>query len=142
MRLAVNEDNCSGCRVCEVVCSLQCFGENNPKKASVRIKGEFPDPGKYRIIYCIQCGVCAEVCPVDAIEETEDGYYEVDEDTCISCMVCVEECPQDSMFTHKSREAPFKCILCGMCIEYCPRNAIYDADDPERTEYKEFKEVK
>jgi len=141
LRLAVNEDNCSGCRTCELVCALENFKENNPKLGRLKIHGEFPEPGKYRIDYCTQCGVCAEVCPVDAIEETDDGYYEVDEETCISCMVCVEECPEDAMFTHNSKDVPFKCNNCGACIEVCPRNAVYDADDPERTKYKEFQEV-
>lgn len=141
MRLAVNEDNCSGCRVCELVCALENFGENNPKLARVRVSGEFPTPGKYAIAYCNQCGVCADVCPVQAISERDGGYYEIDEDECIGCWTCVQECPREAIFTHKSRDAPFKCIDCGVCVDLCPRNAIYDADDPEKTMYKEFEEV-
>ncbi len=141
MRLAVNQDNCSGCRTCELVCALENFRENNPKMSRLRIHGEFPAPGKYRVSHCTQCGTCQEVCPVDAIEETGGGYYRVLEDECIGCMACVEECPEGVVFTHDAIDVPFMCNGCGSCVEICPRNAIYDADDPGRTRYKEFEEV-
>jgi len=141
LRLAVNEDNCSGCRVCQLICAMEQFAENNPKKGRLGIHGKFPEPGKYEISCCDQCGICAEVCPVEAIEEHSDGYYWVNEDLCTGCLLCVEECPRGVMFTHPDREAPFKCVDCGVCVTYCPRNAIYDADEPDKTKYKEFKEV-
>lgn len=138
MRLAANHDNCSGCRTCQLVCALETFSENNPKKASIRIRGQFPAPGKYRITHCTQCGACFEICPVEAIKEHGEGYYYVDPDECIACMLCVEECPRDAMMTHPDHDAPFKCILCGSCIIVCPRNAVYDASDPQKTAHKEF----
>jgi len=141
LRLAINEENCSGCRTCEMVCALENFRENNVKKARIRITGEFPDPGRYHIAYCDQCGTCAEICPQEAIKQHEDGYYWIDAELCSGCLICVDECPQGAIFTHPTEDTPFKCTLCGACITYCPRNAIYDADDPEKTAFKEFKEV-
>lgn len=140
MRLEVNEKNCSGCRTCQLVCALETLGENNPTKARLKIRGEFPAPGKYSITYCVQCGICFEVCPVEAIKEHEEGYYYVEEDECTSCMLCVEECPHDAMMTHPEHDAPFKCTLCGACVVVCPRNAIFDAENPEKTAHKEFDE--
>ncbi len=140
MRLAVNEKNCSGCRVCELVCALEIFGENNPSKTSIRVRGEFPSPGRFTISYCDQCGVCAEVCPVEAIKKHEDGHYYINDDQCTSCMLCVEECPRGVMMEFPGHDVPFKCTLCGSCITYCPRNAIYDADEPGKTQFKEFDE--
>lgn len=41
---------------------------------------------------CIQCGACADACPVEAIAEG-DGKYVINADTCIECGACAEACP-------------------------------------------------
>ena len=41
---------------------------------------------------CIQCGACADTCPVGAISEG-DGQYVVDPDQCIDCGACEDGCP-------------------------------------------------
>ena len=46
--------------------------------------GMVPHPGPD----CVQCGRCAQVCPVGAINPAD--AREVDAGTCISCMRCVE----------------------------------------------------
>ena len=46
---------------------------------------------------CIGCGECADVCPVEAIAETDDGKYAIDADTCLSCGVCEGTCPQEAI---------------------------------------------
>ncbi len=48
---------------------------------------------------CTQCGICSEVCPVDAI--TFSPYPEFDE-SCIYCFNCVRECPEDAIRTDLS----------------------------------------
>ncbi|MEA4884340.1 MAG: 4Fe-4S binding protein [Clostridia bacterium] len=130
MRLAAKHDLCSGCRVCQVACSLEVLRENNPKKGLLKIVPHFPAPGKYEVKYCTQCGRCAEVCPVEAIALV-DGVYRIDSETCIGCMTCVDECPYGVMVASEGEAVPSKCILCGACVEMCPRGAIYDADSGE-----------
>lgn len=125
MKLAVREERCSGCRACELVCSMRNFGQPNPKRSAIRVSGAFPAPGKFSLVVCDQCGVCAEVCPAEAIDEV-DGHYRIDPDRCTGCLICVEECPQGAMFTHQDGEVPFKCVACGDCVAYCPRQAIVD----------------
>lgn len=123
MELRAIHEKCSGCSTCRLACAIENFQEVNPAKAALRIKGRFPAPGDYRIHLCDQCGVCAEVCPVEAIH-LENGAYIIDADECTGCMTCVEECPHDVLFEHKSMEVPIKCTLCGECARTCPRNAI------------------
>jgi len=41
---------------------------------------------------CIQCGLCAEVCPVGAV--ASDNSRDIDPETCITCCACIKRCPQ------------------------------------------------
>ncbi len=123
MSLIPIDENCSGCRICQVVCALENFREMNPSKAALRIEGRFPAPGDYRIHLCDQCGQCAEACPEEAIHQ-ESGVYVIYKDECSGCMVCVEVCPWDVMIMHKRMKTPIKCTLCGQCAEACPRGAL------------------
>lgn len=42
---------------------------------------------------CTECGSCAEVCPADAIFQTDGGPYRIDPDACTDCGSCESECP-------------------------------------------------
>lgn len=129
MKFGISEELCSGCRVCELVCGLTVYGENNPRKAALKIVGHFPQPGRYEISYCDQCGECAKVCPEGAIKE-RNGVYRIDDKLCNGCGVCVPACPRGAMFTHPEETVPIKCIMCAACFQMCPRTAVYDADKP------------
>ncbi|MFX0034507.1 MAG: DUF362 domain-containing protein [Candidatus Hermodarchaeota archaeon] len=43
---------------------------------------------------CIGCGICAEKCPVEALD-LEDDISVVDENKCIGCGVCTHHCPEN-----------------------------------------------
>lgn len=127
MKLEAISERCSGCGACRLVCGLTNFGEVNPAMAALSIHGRFPAPGVYEIGVCDQCGVCAETCPVDAIEE-ENGVYLIDPDVCIACGECVEACPHQVMYEHPKLNSPIKCTLCKACAEICPRDALVLAE--------------
>jgi ferredoxin len=41
---------------------------------------------------CIQCGTCAEVCPVGAIDPENSRM--IDTENCITCCACIKHCPE------------------------------------------------
>ena len=41
---------------------------------------------------CINCGACADECPVNAIAEGDTAYV-IDADACIDCGACAGTCP-------------------------------------------------
>ncbi len=128
-QLAAQEPLCTGCRTCELLCAFSRFGEMNPRKAALRVHGEFPAPGAYHLSLCTQCGECADACPSEAIglDETR-GAYVIDPELCTDCGVCVDACPENVMFTHREAAPPIKCDLCGECVEICPRGVLSVVD--------------
>ena len=45
---------------------------------------------------CVNCGACAEDCPVEAISEG-DGKYVIDADICVDCGTCIDNCPNEAI---------------------------------------------
>lgn len=123
MRIQVTHELCSGCRLCQLACSLRLFGENNPRKSAILIRSNLLEDGRYRVAVCDQCGICEEVCPAGAIDAKE-GVYIVDPAECVWCMVCAEECPQGALLGIPEERTPVKCISCGDCVEICPTGAL------------------
>ena len=43
---------------------------------------------------CTQCGICADVCPVGAINSTKSN--KIDTKKCITCCACIKQCPSQA----------------------------------------------
>ncbi|HOA15375.1 MAG TPA: 4Fe-4S dicluster domain-containing protein [Bacillota bacterium] len=133
MHLATIDRLCSGCKACQLACSMTRRREVNPKRSFIRPEGRFPAPGDYVIKYCNQCGECAKVCPTGAITLNGD-IYEIAEDLCIQCGACIAACPYDVMLLLDGEKA-MKCNSCGACVRACPRGAVYDSDTSKGGRY-------
>lgn len=54
---------------------------------------------------CSGCGICIEECPVNAIEQQNDGVTEINDAKCIRCGRCHDVCPQEAV-RHDSEKIP------------------------------------
>ena len=81
------------CCCCSCCCPILRFAKVMPRPAdSVTSYYEAKlDEGE-----CNSCGLCADRCQMDAIEEGEDAYGIVD-GRCIGCGLCVAECPTEAI---------------------------------------------
>ena len=142
--IEINLDNCVGCRLSEMVCSLVHEGECSTAKSRIKIHRD-EEYGNNLISLCIQCEepYCLESCTLDAISrDFKTGIVRVDEEICTGCELCVEACPMGAIFLHSDRGVATKCDLCGgdpECVKVCSRGAIALKDvDPSSPVRKSF----
>ena len=126
--IVTNPEVCTGCRVCEGVCSLVHFGECNPAKARIRIM-RWETQGVDIPVTCLQCeeAPCEESCPTHAIRRNpETGAMETRKELCIQCHMCALACPFGATMVSPEGEV-LRCDLCGgdpECVKLCERKAI------------------
>ena len=124
--IAVDHAACTGCRECEVVCSLYHFGECNPERSAIRvIRREKDGLVEPLPLVCQQCeqAPCMEACPTKAIFREGDGdVLTIDPEKCSGCGECTEACPAGLIFMDKQRDVAICCDLCGgdpQCAVLC-----------------------
>jgi len=122
-------ERCTGCRVCELACSMVHDRVFNPEKARLTIYASSLEAmEKARI--CIHCEepTCKGACPVEAISKDErTELVSVDSDICTGCGQCVEACPYEAMKLHPGTGKAIHCDLCGgypQCVAYCKPGAL------------------
>ena len=70
----VIEDECTGCRSCELVCPLDLpddeneFGRTARRVIYVPFTTAVPQKALIDIDHCLFCGKCLQACPADAID--------------------------------------------------------------------------
>jgi len=123
-----NPERCTGCRVCESVCSLVHTGRCNPAEARIRVL-RWEQKGVDVPVTCLQCddAVCANVCPVNAISRNPvTGAMETDKELCLQCNMCVMACPFGGCLVSPTGEI-LRCDFCGgdpQCVQLCQTKAI------------------
>jgi carbon-monoxide dehydrogenase iron sulfur subunit len=141
--LAIDYEKCTGCRLCEMVCSVKHDGVSNPARSRVKVvKWEWE--GRYIPMSCQQCisAPCLAVCPVKAISRDESlNRVQVDQDTCIGCRMCVAACPFGAMGFNAQEKKVFKCDFCDgdpQCARFCEVGAIQYVDAAEVSGQKQY----
>ena len=139
--LRINHQACTGCRLCQVVCSVKKEGVSDPGRARIQILMKEME-GVYLPVVCRQCEdpLCAEACPVEAISIDEStGLVVMDQDLCTGCLECISACPYGGIFWHEDLDKILRCDLCGgdpECVKFCATKAIewVEADQAGRRE--------
>jgi ferredoxin len=72
--IIVNENKCSGCLICELICSYTFRKEFSPTKAYIQINTHELTPKISFLEGCTQCGQCVKHCLYGALtfKETEE----------------------------------------------------------------------
>ena len=117
MRIKIDHTKCTGCKLCEVACSLQHTEAINPWRSRIRvfIGEDFCLPviaGPYTEAACNAKGIVM----VDGMEM--DG-----------CVVCRASCPVKTAFKEPDTAIPLKCDFCGdppdpQCVLWCEADAL------------------
>ena len=128
--LVIDYERCTGCRNCEMACSVYHVQACNPAKSAVRVVKRERE-GLNVPIVCQQCekAACADICPVQAISRDADtDAMVVDEDLCVGCQMCVVACPFGAITLDTDRRQAIKCDLCGgaepWCVRFCEPGAL------------------
>lgn len=80
-----------------------CSASSREQFAAINLPGNYPYGGVTELWSvdfiavsdeCTQCGICAEKCPVQAVDS--DNSSRIDREKCITCCACVKNCPRNA----------------------------------------------
>jgi carbon-monoxide dehydrogenase iron sulfur subunit len=127
--LVVDHEQCTGCRACEMVCSVKHTGAINPTRSRIHVIKWLLE-GFELPMFCQQCedAPCIAVCPKDALSRDPVlGRVALNYDLCIGCKMCVTACPFGGMGIDIVARQVIKCDLCDgdpTCVRYCDAGAL------------------
>jgi len=128
--LVAYPERCTGCRRCEMWCSMKRKGAINTERALIHVVRREPAIDSPQI--CLQCGICLDACPHDLIKRNKKtGAVEIDMVNCKVCGTCVMSCPYGMITIDRKDKHAAKCDLCGgdpECVKHCREGAILYVD--------------
>ncbi len=123
---------CSGCRACEVVCSLSHEGVINPELSRIGIATWEYEAWRSEAYVYKQCRAaeCLLACQAGAIyPDPQTGALVIDEARCNGCQECINACPcsPSRIRYHAVKSVCVKCNLCSgdpQCVKTCQQGAL------------------
>ena len=138
----IDSRKCIGCHACTVACKSENevpLGVNRTWVKYVE-RGKFPDVRRYfTVMRCNHCEEppCVYICPVEALQQRDDGIVDFDGRRCIGCKACAQACPYNSVYIDPDTQTTAKCNYCAhrmelslkpACEVICPQEAIVSGD--------------
>ena len=118
MKIKITKEKCSGCRICELICSLFHLDVMNPMKSAVRIHDDDLGTSMKTPVLCRQCKkmTCLDGEGIDESGEKAKFIWEIDR---------AERCPFNSLQVFAGQS--YHCDLCGgrpQCVLHCTTGAL------------------
>ena len=131
--IIIDQQACTGCRQCELVCSVKQTGTADPSRSRISVV-KWEAEGFYLPSVCQQCTepACVAVCPKNALTRDDKNDRVLhDDDLCIGCKMCVMACPFGAMGVDTKDKRIYKCEHCGgdpTCVKFCEAGALRFVD--------------
>jgi len=131
--LVVNPDLCTGCRLCEMICSLWHEDKCGTSFSRVQV-AQWGEIGVAIPVVCQSCKdpPCEKACPTTARQRVEStGAVITDPEVCVGCKSCVYACPFGAPAVHPESKKLMTCDLCSgepQCVKVCNTGALRYTD--------------
>jgi carbon-monoxide dehydrogenase iron sulfur subunit len=119
LKIKVHKERCSGCHICEMVCSLVHTGRINIERSAIRIRKDDLGSGIMEPKLCRQCRKMNCLDGSKAENDARRSEFLWDEET-------AERCPYGSLHVFDGKA--HHCDLCGgrpQCVKVCTTGAIH-----------------
>jgi anaerobic carbon-monoxide dehydrogenase iron sulfur subunit len=132
--LMIHPDKCTGCRNCELACSVSHEGEFRPAASRIHVYNWERENVSIPMT-CQQCSTaaCVSVCPTGSMSNNRaDGTVVWNASSCIGCRMCTIACPFGNATYDVRSNAVLKCDMCNgspECVQFCPNGALEFVDD-------------
>ncbi|MCD6320447.1 MAG: (4Fe-4S)-binding protein [Candidatus Desulfofervidaceae bacterium] len=120
-RIRVDTNKCTGCRHCEVACSLAHTGDrSNYHRARIRV---IALEDRFLPLMAGPYVSITEECASKKLVNINGFVYD-------QCVLCRASCPNKSIFKEPDSGIPLKCDFCGFraegpaCIQWCTSGAL------------------
>ena len=135
-RIVYDPQVCTGCGLCDLMCSLYHEGEQGQALSRAELVGDRLT-AEFTFNVCQQCPSpnCYDACPLQdkafCIDEATGVKY-INAEECTGCGECIEACPFDPprIKLHSEKSIAFMCDQCRgraegpICVENCNFGAL------------------
>ena len=126
-KISIDHKKCTGCRMCEQICTFFHEREFNPRRARIKVLMREKE-GVNAPLLCNQCKTCLSACNRDALSWDEKvGVVRVDAEKCNGCGLCIDACPQAAIFLDPISGIVNICDLCNgdpRCVKWCTEEVL------------------